>query len=184
MEDREIVDLFFARSEDAIDECRKRYGRYLHSVAKSVLSDEEDAAECVNDLWLRLWNAIPPRRPENLKTFSAKIMRNIAIDRYRESRTAARGGGQMPLALEELAECLPDRTGDPAERSGLSEALDRFLASQSAKRRKIFMARYWHMTPVAKIAETLGMGESSVKMSLLRTRRELKDFLEKEGFTL
>lgn len=184
VEDREIIDLFFSRSEDAIDECQKRYGRYCRSVAIGVLSDGQDADECVNDLWLRVWNAIPPHRPENLKTFCGKIVRNIAIDRYRESRAEIRGGGQIPLALDELADCIPDGQGDPADGSGLTDALDRFLSSLPAERRKIFMARYWHMYSIEKIAAALDKSQSSVKMTLLRARRELKTFLEKEGFTL
>lgn len=184
MEDREIVDLFFARSEDAIAECQTRYGRYLRSVAMGVLSDGEDADECVNDLWLRVWNSIPPNRPENLKTFCGKIVRNIAIDRYRESRAEIRGGGQIPLVLDELADCIPDGRDDPADGSELSDALDRFLASLPAGRRKIFMARYWHMLSIEKIAAALDKGQSSVKMTLSRTRRELKNFLEKEGITI
>lgn len=187
MEDRQIVELFNRRSEDALAECQGKYGRYLESLAMAILEDRSDAEEAVNDLWLRVWNAIPPANPENLKAYLARILRNLALDRLRQERTISRSGGQIPLILDELEGAIPDPSGDPArqsEREDLSGALDRFLEGLPVKSRRIFMARYWYMRPIAEIAGAMGMGESAVKMSLLRAKRELKDFLEKEGITL
>ncbi|MGM9636917.1 MAG: RNA polymerase sigma factor [Eubacteriales bacterium] len=184
MEDQAIVELYFARSESAIDECERKYGRYCFAVADSILSDSEDARECVNDLWLRVWNSIPPHRPENLKTFCGKIVRNLAIDRYRLSRTRQRGGGEYPLALEEIADCIPDRTGEVEsafDEKALSDALNRFLATLPADTRRIFLSRYWHLKPIKEISDEHGCGESRVKMVLLRTREKLKKFLTEEG---
>lgn len=184
MEDKQIMDLFRDRSEDAIAQCQSKYGRYLDGLAMAVLDNRQDAEEAVNDLWLRVWNAIPPANPENLKSYLARILRNLALDRYRQIHSASRGGGQVPLILDELEDCIPDGPGDPSAARDLSGAMDRFLEGLPLKNRRIFMARYWHMKPVSEIAGSLEMGESAVKMSLLRTRRQLKDFLEKEGFTL
>ncbi len=184
MDDRQIVALFTARSEDAIAQCQQQYGRYLNSLAFSVLGNRQDAEEAVNDLWLRVWNAIPPENPRNLKAYLARILRNLALDRHRQARSLARGGGQLPLILDELLDAIPDASGDPSADSGLSEALDHFLEELPERNRKIFMARYWHMQPLTEIAGAFRMGRSAVKMSLLRTRRQLKDYLEKEGFTL
>lgn len=184
MEDRAIVELFLSRSESAIGECERKYGRYCLSIADAILSDEEDAKECVNDLWLRVWNAIPPHNPENLKTFCGKIVRNLAIDRFRLSRTEQRGRGEYPLALEEIADCIPDRSVEVEsafDEKALSDALNCFLASLPADNRKIFLNRYWYLKSVKTIAVECGYGESRVKMILMRTREKLKKFLTEEG---
>lgn len=184
MEDHAIVELYFARSESAIDECQRKYGRYCFAVADSILSNPEDSRECVNDLWLKVWNSIPPHRPENLKTFCGKIVRNLAIDRYRSSRTYQHGGGEYPLALEEIADCIPARTGEVEsafDEKALSDALNRFLATLPADTRRIFVCRYWNLKSVKAIADDYGYGESRVKMILLRTREKLKKFLTGEG---
>lgn len=184
MEDQTIVELYLARSESAIDQSERKYGRYCFAVADSILSNPEDARECVNDLWLRVWNSIPPHRPENLKTYCGKIVRNLAIDRYRLSRTGQRGGGEYPLALEEIADCIPDLAGEVEsafDEKILTDALNRFLATLPADTRRIFLCRYWHLKSVKEIAHESGCKESRVKMILLRTREKLKEFLTEEG---
>lgn len=184
MEDAKIVELFFARSEDAVSETEKKYGRYCHYIAGQVLSSDEDAREIVNDTWLRLWNTIPPERPVSLKSYIGTICRNLAINAWNAGHAQKRG--EVTLVLDELAECIP--AGNSGETIGeslaLREALNGFLEKLPQKTRNIFLRRYYYAASVAEIAGSFAMKESTVAMLLLRTRRKLKEYLEKEGFLL
>lgn len=186
MEDNKIVDLYWARSETAISETARKYGRYCHYIAHNVLHNGEDSEECVNDTYMRAWNSMPQHRPSVLKTFLGKITRNLALNRYKTLTAEKRNQGQVPLALDELHECIPgeDNTEHIADDMALAEIFNRFLGSLSTEQRKIFMRRYWYLSPVKEIAADYRMGESKVKMSLLRSRNELKRLLEKEGISL
>lgn len=185
MEDQQIVDLYFARSESAIAETDKKYGRYCHSIAYRILEDNEDAKEIVNDTYLKTWNTIPPNRPDPLKPYVGMISRHLSLDRYEEYHTQKRGG-QVPLVLEELAECIPDGDSgaDIGESVDLRDALGRFVRSLPEKTQEIFLQRYWYSCSVAEIAEGYGMRENSVTVLLHRTRKKLKAHLQKEGFDL
>lgn len=185
MEDQQIVDLYFARSESAITETDRKYGRYCHSIAYNILEDHEDVKEIVNDTYLKAWNTIPPNRPDPLKPYVGMISRHLSLDRYEEYHTQKRGG-QVPLVLEELAECIPDNDSqeDIGESVALKDALARFIRSLPDKTQRIFLRRYWYASSVAEIAEEYGMRENSVNVLLHRTRKKLKDHLQKEGFDL
>lgn len=186
MEDHQIVALYWSRSENAIQETAAKYGGYCHSIAFRILEDPEDSEECVNDTYWKAWNAIPPHSPENLSTFLGKITRNLAIDRYHQRSAQKRGGGQAEMVLDELRTCLPGsgQTGELADELALTQALNRFLSLLQPVPRKIFMLRYWHACSVKEIAQQLGMGESRVKMSLLRSRSRLKEILDEEEIGL
>lgn len=183
MEDQQILQLYNERSEAAIAETAAKYGKYCHTIAYNILYNEEDAEECVNDTYLKAWNVIPPQIPEKLSAFLGKITRNLAITKYRYNSSKKRGNGQVALALEELAECIPaaNTTEQAISDKLFVEELNTFLESLSAEKRKIFMQRYWYLRPVAEIAEEFAISESKVKMILLRTRNKLKQALEKEG---
>ncbi len=183
MNDREIIDLYWARAEQAITETARRYGRYCHAIAYNILHSREDSEECVNDTWLRAWEAMPPHRPERLDTFLGKITRNLALNRWEKAAAAKRGSRQVAVAIEELHDCLPaaDNIEHALDSMALTEALNRFLAAMPAETRRIFIQRYWYMRSIKSIAAELGAGESKVKMALLRARAELKQYLEKEG---
>ena len=185
MEDQQILDLYFARSESAITETDRKYGRYCHSIAYNILEDHEDAKEIVNDTYLKAWNTIPPNRPDPLKPYVGMISRHLSLDRYEEYHTQKRGG-QVPLVLEELAECIPDNDSreDIGESFALKDALARFIRSLPDKTQMIFLRRYWYASSVTEIAEEYGMRENSVNVLLHRTRKKLKDHLQKEGFDL
>ena len=182
MEDSEIVSLFWKRSERAVAEAAGKYGAYCRGIALRVLGSAEDSEECVNDTWLRAWEAIPPQRPERLGAFLGKITRNLALNRLRQAGAEKRGGGQTAAALEELSDCLPAPGG--VERSledrELAALLDRFLEGLRPEARRLFVLRYWYLYPVKELAQQLGHSESMVKMSLLRSRGRLKKLLEKE----
>lgn len=185
MEDREIKELFRKRSEAALSETEKKYGRYCLYIAERILGSAADAEEIVNDAYLKAWNTIPPQDPESLKSYLGMLCRQLALDRY-ERDHAAKRGGQTALVLDELEEVLPDENGgsDPAESAALTAAMDAFLASLPDRTRKVFLRRYWYAAPISEIAAEYGMRESGVTVLLLRTRKKLKDFLEKEGFSL
>ena len=174
MDDKEIIALYFARSEEAIGESEKKYGAYCRTIAGNILPDRADAEECVSDTWLRAWGAIPPNRPERLGAFLGRITRNLALDRLRSNKGAVR---------EELSECLTlgDPTAGMVDRVVLTAALDRFLAGLPQKKRKLFLRRYWYFSTVEELARDFGMSESGVKMTLLRLRRELRAQLKQEG---
>ena len=178
MEDRQIVELFLDRSEDAIAAAQEKYGPYCLKIARGILPAPEDAEECVNDTYLKAWNAIPPHEPENLATFLGKITRNLAFDRYAALTADKRGGGELPLVLDELRLCA--RSSDVLDDLALADALNRFLQGLKPEKRKIFMLRYWYVLPVEDVAKKLHISQSKVKMTLLRVRGQLRDFLEKE----
>ena len=185
MDDQKIVDLYLQRCESAIGETQKKYGKYCHHIAYSILYSNEDAEECVNDTYLRAWNSIPPAKPRRLSTFLGKITRNLALDRYDRS-TAQKRGGQTPLALDELSECIPDAdsTADPADAIVLGDAINSFLASLPTHTRQIFLQRYWYLCSIRTIARNFDMSESAVKVALMRARNQFKEHLEKEGIVL
>ena len=186
MEDLDIVELYWQRSEEAIVQTDRKYGRYCRTIAYNILQDDCDSDECVNDTYLKAWGIIPPRRPSLLSALLGKITRNLALDRCRYSQAEKRGGGQRLLALEELSQCIPSGSGEDEviENRLLTELLNRFLASLPQQNRQVFLLRYWYLCSVKQIGQQLGMSESGVKMSLLRSRRQLKALLEKEGVCL
>ena len=185
MHDDRIIALFFERDEQALEEVQKKYGTYCHTVAYGVLNSQQDAEECVNDTYLHAWNAIPPQRPQILSAFLAKITRNLALMRYRAGHREKRGSGQLPIALDELRDCLPDAGGGSiTDAVVIREALNRFLHHLPETSRRIFLQRYWYVRSIPEIAQELGMKESRVKMTLLRTREKLREHLAREGIEI
>ncbi len=184
MDDSRIIELYFERSEEAVAESEKKYGRYCGTIAMNVLGNREDAEECVSDTWLRAWNAIPPAKPRFLKAFLGKITRNLALNVLEKNRAGKRGGGEGTAVLDELEEWVADSGAASwsADHYVLTETLRRFLRELPEEKRIIFIRRYWYMDPVKDIADDLNIGESKVKMTLMRTRKALAEVLEKEGF--
>jgi RNA polymerase sigma-70 factor (ECF subfamily) len=183
MDDSKIIELYWERSENAIDETSKKYSRYCHYISFNILHNNEDADECVNDTYLRVWNSVPPHRPNCLSTFLGKITRNLSSDKYKKYNAEKRGFGKTDFVLSELDECVPssESVEQAVDEMALVEAINRFLASLSQADRMVFMRRYWYVSPIKEIAEAYGMSESKVKSMLLRVRNKLKLHLEKEG---
>lgn len=184
MDDNQIIELFWKRDESAISETAAVYGRYCGKIAFNILGNEEDVEECVNDTWLGAWKSIPPARPACMSAFLGKITRNIAISRYRSGRALKRTGDRLSEPLDELAECVArssDNVSEEMDRSALEKAINAYLDGVTPKQRKIFVRRYFFMNSVAEIADMYGLGQSDVKVTLLRMRRSLKKKLEKEG---
>lgn len=186
MDDKQIIDLFWMRSESAISETAKKYGRYCHYIAYNILYNEEDSEECVSDTYLKAWGIIPPQRPNRLSTFLGKITRNLALDRYRYNSREKRGGGQMSLVMDELKDCAftTDNTQHIVDDMVIVDCFNQFLAKLPVETRKIFMRRYWYLSSISEIAADYSMSESKVKMSLFRSRNMLRQFLEEEGIVL
>lgn len=185
MNDNEIVELFFQRNPDGIQAAQEKYGAYCLAVARNILGGEEDSQECLNDLWLRAWNAIPPQRPQFLAAFLGRIARNLALNRYKAKMAEKRGGGEAALSLEELAEYLPagSEPQSEAEAAEFSRVLSAFLRTEKEESRQVFLQRYFLCQPVGQIADHFGFSESRVKSMLLRTRTRLKHYLEREGWS-
>lgn len=184
MEDQKIIELFFERSENAIHETQEKYGVYMRTAAGNILENEEDIRECINDALLAMWNAIPPAKPENLRTYLAKIVRNIAVNRWRKQSAQKRGFGRVTEALEELGELSEneDAIGNLVENIALSDIVSRYLRTLNKTERTVFIKRYWLFMTVREIAEELHLSESNVKVMLFRSRSGLRELLIQEGF--
>ena len=182
MEDQQIIDLYWSRSESAISETASKYGKYCYSIAYNILTCNEDAEESVNDTYLAAWKAIPPRRPSILATFLGKITRHLSIDRWRSRNRYKRGGGEIVLALEELEDCVVDhQTVEQAfERKQLALIFNRFLAELGETERQVFLCRYWYLDSISDIANYYGFSVSKVTSMLHRTRKKLRLALERE----
>lgn len=183
MDDKSIIELYFARDEDAITQTDKKYGSYCYSIAYNILANPEDAEESVSDTYMATWNAIPPRRPSVLATFLGKITRHISIDRWRERTALKRGGGEVPLVLEELENCIPDAQNVELdfERKELLRIYLSFLNALPVAERRVFLCRYWYVDSVETIADRYGFSQSKVKSMLHRTRLKLRKQLAEEG---
>lgn len=182
MDDEKIIELFFARSEQALKELDAKYGRVCHKLSYGILNDRLDAEECVNDAYLGAWNAIPPAKPNPLLTYLCKIVRNISLKRCC-MKEAAKRSSAYDVAMEELEYCLsaPDTIEAEIEAKELARVICDFLYTLTAENRVIFLRRYWFSDTYADIAERMGMTESNVSVRLTRTRRKMRDYLLKRG---
>lgn len=179
MHDSDIVDLYFARSEAAIEETAFKYGAYCHKIAYNILLDVFDAEECVNDTYMKAWSAMPPSRPKKLGAFLSKITRNLALDRY-DKRRARKRCGNYAESLDELAEVV-GKEDETLLLSELGAMISSFLRGESALSRRIFVQRYFYERSIKEIADFYSISEGRVKISLFRTRERLRSYLSKEG---
>jgi len=186
MEDEAILDLYFARNEQAVVETDRKYGSYCFTLANSILNNEQDAEETVSDTYLKAWKAIPPKRPSVLKLFLAKITRNLAFSRWRSYAAYKRGGGEMELVLEELSACIasPGSVEDRLNGKELARAIRSFLNTLPAREQDIFLRRYFFVEESSAIAARYGMKPATVLRTLSRTREKLKKYLTQEGYAV
>ncbi len=186
MDDRTILDLFFARDERAVAATAEKYDRYCRTVAGNILDSREDAEECVNDTWLRAWNSIPPARPADLGAYLAKITRHLALDRLAQNYAAKRGGPDTPTALDELSDILasPDTPDADLDAAALSAAIDAFLRALPTRTADIFVLRYFHGEAVGDIAARVDLRPNAVSALLSRTRKKLKKYLIGKGYSI
>ena len=181
MEDKLIVDLYWARNEEAITQTSVKYGNMMHGVSKSIVGSREDAEECVNDAYLAAWNSMPENRPDYLGGYMAKIIRNISLNRYDRNHAAKRHGVQV--VFEELEGCLTDGTTleEQYEQGCLRELLNDFVAGLDQEKRVIFLRRYFYTDSIAEIAQRMQMSEGKVKTILFRLRGQLAAVLKEAG---
>lgn len=185
MEDNQIVELYWKRDEKAISETGQKYGAYCRSIAYNIINNNEDSEECVNDTWLKAWDSIPPQKPSNLRLFLAKITRNLSYNRYNSNIAKKRGGGEISVVLDELADCLTDEKSDVEQEfigKELRESVNTFVRSLPERERDVFVRRYFFIDTVEEIAKRYGLTENNTMVILSRTRKLLKEKLKKEGY--
>ncbi len=181
MDDRKILDLLWNRAETAIDALQSKYGKLLRRIAQNILTDPQDVQECVNDTYMALWDAIPPKRPEPLTPYVCRVGRNLALKRLRSNTAQKRNGGYL-LSLEELSETIPGADlEDAVNARELGRAMDRFLSLQKEDNRNLFVRRYWFGDSVRNAAALLGISANAASVRLSRMRSELKEYLIREG---
>ncbi len=181
MEDKKIIELFFARDEDAIRHTADCYGRRLYILADRILKNSQDAEESVSDTYLKAWDTIPPKRPVHFYGYLAKICRHAALGRL-DWKQAAKRNGEVIALTSEMELCIPDESrAQELQGKELGRLLDSFLRSQSPENRMVFLRRYWYVDTISEIAARYSISESAVNMRLNRTRQRLKTYLEKEG---
>lgn len=185
MDDSKIIDLFYARSEQAIMELSAKYGNVCNKVAKNILYNILDAEECVNDAYLGAWNTIPPQNPNPLLTYICRIVRNLSIKKY-HANTSVKRNSFYDAALDELEDCIASAESVEAEISAkeLTRLIDSFLDTLDAESRILFVRRYWYSYSVSELAEQFSLKNNTVSVRLLRIREKLRDYLEKEGITV
>ncbi|MCX8132218.1 MAG: sigma-70 family RNA polymerase sigma factor [Clostridia bacterium] len=186
MEDSEIVQLYWNRIETAILETSLKYGKYCRKIAFNILSNDEDAEECVNDTYLKAWNSIPPNKPFALSSYLGKITRNLSLNKYKQSNAKKRGNGEVALALDELQECIPavGSIEQELENDIIAQAINCFLWTLEKVECNIYLRRYWYLDSISAISEQYKISKSKVKSMLYRTRKKMRCYLEKEGITL
>lgn len=185
MDDREIIQLYFARNETALKETSKKYNNYCTQIANNILSNVEDAEECVNDTFLGAWKAIPPKSPEKLSSFLGRITRNIALNKY-DYYKAQKRSKAFETILDELNDCLSssDNVESQYEGEQIADSISEFLHNIHEDHRNIFLRRYWYSDSVIDIATRFSISESKTKSILFRTRKKLQIYLKKEGYVL
>ena len=185
MEDMEITELFLQRKESAIKELSQKYGNYCKTVASNILKDPNDTEECLNDAYLAVWNSIPPKKPNSLGAYTAKIVRNKALDSLNRNSAQKRGGGEETLPIEELGDMVGgSSTEQEANKNELINAINGFLSSLDRKTRLIFVISYWSCTDISELAARFSATEHNITVILSRTRQKLKKYLHERGFDL
>ena len=185
MEDHQIIDLYWQRDPQAIPASDTKYGGYCATVARNILPDGRDVEETLSDTWLGAWQTIPPQRPGVLRIFFGRITRNLALNRWQRQHAQKRGGGELPLALEELEETLPaaGTVEQAVDAAALEAAVDAFLRTLPRRECSVFLRRYWFTDSHREIARRFGLTEANVAVMLSRTRKKLRLYLQSQGWT-
>ena len=177
----DIIELLERRDEEALVLLKKYYSDYCYSIINRILQNHEESEEALSDVWLRIWNCIPPARPQRIRPYLAKTARNIALDYIKHSNAEKRRG--ITLLLDEIAEVLPDTSTEHDDQNQmLKESLNRFLHSLGEEEQRIFLRRYWYGASIEEISSDLGYSQSKITGILCRTRKKLRKHLEKEDY--
>ena len=184
MQDNELLQLFLDRDERAISETSEKYGRYCFYIADNILPTRQDSEECVNDAYVTLWKTIPPQKPESIKGYLAKVLRNAALSMLRRQNAKKRGSGIVEEIIDELSEAETDSPETITDAKMLSDLINGFVEGLEKQQRLIFVKRYWYLCPSKQIAKECDMSVAAVNMALHRLRQQLKKYLEQEGFNI
>ena len=186
MSDDKILEHLFSHDEKALSELDARYGAYFRSIAYHILRSQEDAEECVNSAYLKVWENVPPEKPENLKGYIGTIVRNIALSRYRTDHAEKRGAGMDTVLLSELEDSIPsgNNVEEAVERSILTEIVNRWLEKEKPENRRLFLGRYWYGYTFSELAKSQGISENKAMVTLHRMRKRLRKSLEQEGISV
>ena len=184
MKDEAIIDYIWNRDAKGIHYLEEKYNKYLRTISYNILGNNQDVAECINDVLMKVWNASPPNRPQNLKAYVGRMCRNHSINRLRNEDAQKRGGGEVSLVLDELQDCISLNGKDELmlDEILIRDILNDFLKSISEEERNIFICRYWYFDSISDISKNAGCSESRIKSILFRNRKRLKKFFEKEGY--
>lgn len=184
MDDRDIILMLCNRNSEGITRIQEKYEAYCFKIAENILGNKEDAEECVNDLWFRVWEVIPAQKPVVLKLYLAKIIRNIAIDRVKQYNTVKNGKGETFFAIEELEECTAGKVDVAGEYEAkeIAKSIQKFLETLKKRELKVFLRRYFYADSIADIANMYHLTQKNVTVILTRTRKKIKEHLRKEGF--
>ena len=184
MEDTRIIELFFERDQQAIQELDTKYGKVCHKLSYNIVNNRYDAEECVNDAWLGAWNSIPPQRPDPLRAYICRIVRNLSLKKLR-ANSALKRSSRFEVSLSELEDCISAHSLDEQLAAGeLSAQINAFLAALRRDDRVMFVRRYWFAQPLSEIADAFGTTENNVSVRLGRIRRKLHTYLERKEVTL
>ena len=184
MDDKQIVQLYLDRNKQAVSATAEKYGNSCTEIAKNILGDKEEAAECVNDAYLKAWNSIPPHNPKSLSVFLGNITRDLAIKRYKEKFCSKQDGDEVAMILEEIAEFVSDTEEHAVDLEELFEAINGFLGGLPMEKRSIFICRYWYFDRVSDIAKRFGTMKIFISITLKRLRFKLHEYLLERGFEL
>ena len=182
MEDEKIIDLYFERNENAVAETALKYGSMLRAIAYGILKNYRDSEECENDTYHIAWNKIPPERPSYFSAFLGRIVRNISFDKY-DYNNAAKRNPDIEMSLSELENCISagNTTEQQYDCQRTAKHISDFLRKQPIIKRIVFIRRYWYCDSISDIAAQYKFSESKIKSMLMRTRNELKKYLERQG---
>ncbi len=185
MDDKQIIGLFFQREEQAIKEVEMMYGSFCKRIAMNILSNHEDAEECVSDTYFSVWNQIPPTIPDSFKSFLGRITRNISISRFRAMHAKKRFSG-MEVMLSELNDCIPslETVENQVELKHLSDYICDWLDDLREEDQMFFIRRYWFGDSVQNLAIKCGITPAQMAQRMLRLRKSLKSDLEQKGVVL
>lgn len=185
MEDKQIIELYWNRKEDAIKESDLKYGKLLHHISFRILSNHQDSEECVNDTYCKMWEVVPPQRPKSLCAYMGRIVRNLSINRWYEKRAQKRGCN-ADILLSELSDCIPSMNTVEAEvdENELTNLINRWLSNLSQEDRVLFLRRYWYGDSVKELAKECGTKENSMAGRIYQLRQKLKAELIKEGISI
>ncbi|MBR1529769.1 MAG: sigma-70 family RNA polymerase sigma factor [Oscillospiraceae bacterium] len=182
MKDSEIVALYLSRSESALTESKKQYGRLIQHIIRNIIRNQLDAEECENDTYLSAWQSIPPNQPKSLKAYLAVIARNTACRKW-EYLNAEKRNPEMLISLDELGDSIADDSGQDFSDQELKEVINQFLSTIKKDHRKVFLLRYWRFCSVQEISQRTGFSKAKVESILFRTRNKLRKYLIERGFT-